>query len=312
AFSRSHPVMAGNSSLGGFVLLGITDSPQAQSLLFGLFLLVYLVTLVGNAGVVVLVGVAGSLHTPMYFFLAHFSLADVCYSTVISPRLLADLLSEERTISFAACAAQFHGFSFFATAECHLLAVMAYDRHLAICSPLLYVTVFSGRLCWHLVASSYLVAFLSATTYTSCVFGGSFCGPNQIDHFFCDASPVLQLCCSDTRSREVVVLALVALNGASTSLVILLSYFSILCTVLRMSSAQSRCRAFKTCTSHLVALSLFYGTLLFMYLQPMSSHGRLDKVVSIFYTLVTPMLNPLIYSLRNKEVKDALGKCGRR
>ena len=303
--------MGGNQTQTKFVLLGITDSPCVQAPLFGLFLLIYIVTLVGNIGIMVLVWVVPSLHTPMYFFLTHFSFADVCYSTVISPKMLADLLSENKTISFAGCMMQFHGFAFFATAECHLLAVMAYDRHVAICNPLLYVTVISSRVCWQLVALSYLIAFLSAIIYTGCMFGVSFCGPNQIDHFFCDVSPVLKLACSDTHSSEMIIFALVTLNGVSTGTIILLSYIFILRAVLRMCSAQSRSRAFNTCASHLTAISLFYGTIFFSYLQPVSSHSSLDKVASIFYTVVTPMLNPFIYSLRNKEVKSALVKCRR-
>ncbi|NWX12666.1 O1020 protein, partial [Aegotheles bennettii] len=305
-------VMEGNHTPIRFVLLGITDSPEVQTFLFGLFLLIYMVTLVANITILVLVWVVPSLHTPMYFFLAHFSFAEVCYSTVISPKMLMDLLSENKTISFAGCMMQFHSFAFLVTAECHLLAVMAYDRHVAICNPLLYVTVISSRLCWQLVASSYLVAFLSAIIYTSCAFGGSFCGPNQIDHFFCDLSPVLKLSCSDTHSSKVVISTFVAINWVSTSGIILLSYIRILHTVLTMRPARSRSRAFNTCASHLMAVSLFFGTIFFMYLQPTSSHSSLDKVASIFYTVVTPMLNPFIYSLRNKEVKGALVKWRRR
>ncbi|KQL38913.1 olfactory receptor 1038-like protein [Amazona aestiva] len=190
--------------------------------------------------------------------------------------------------------------------------MMAYARHVAICQPLLYVTIISSRVCWQLVASSYLFAFLSAIIYTWCTFGGSFCGPNHIDHFFCDEVPVLKLVCSDTRSSEILIFAFVTINEVGAIVVILLSYISILCTVLRMCSAQSRARAFHTCASHLMAVVLFFGTAFFMYLQPPSSHRSLDKVASIIYTVLTPMLNPFIYSLRNKEVKGALLKCRRR
>ncbi|EOA94712.1 Olfactory receptor 1020, partial [Anas platyrhynchos] len=177
---------------------------------------------------------------PMYFFLTHFSFTDICYSTVISPKMLVDLLSENKTISFAGCVMQFHGFAFFATAECHLLAVMAYDRYIAIHNPLLHMVVISRCICQRLVAASYLVAFLSAIVYTICTFGGSFCGPNQIDHFFCDASPVLKLVCSDTHSSEIVISITVAINAVGTGMVILLSYICILHTVLRTNSAGSR------------------------------------------------------------------------
>nr|XP_021138196.1 olfactory receptor 1020-like [Columba livia] len=304
--------MGGNHTQTKFILLGITDSPCAQALLFGLFLLIYIVTLVGNIGIMVLAWVVPSLHTPMYFFLTHFSFVDVCYSTVVSPKMLVDLLSENKTISFAGCAMQFHFFAFFATVECYLLATMAYDRYVAICNPLLYVTVISSHVRRRLVALSYLLAFLSAAIYTSCTFGGSFCGPNRIDHFFCDTGPVLKLVCSNTHTSEMVIFAFVLINTVGTSTIILVSYACILHTVLRMCSARSRSRAFHTCTSHLTAISLFYGTIFFMYLRPASSHSSLDKVTSIVYTVVTPMFNPFIYSLRNKEVKGALVKCRRR
>ncbi|NXC90654.1 O1038 protein, partial [Cercotrichas coryphoeus] len=304
--------MGGNYTQPRFILLGITDVPWAQAPLFGLFLLTYIVTLAGNIGLMVLVWVTPSLHTPMCFFLTHFSLADVCYSTVISPKMLTDLLFGNKTISWAGCVTQFHLFALFVTAECHLLAAMAYDWHVAVCQPLRYVLAVSPRACWQLVAWSYLVASLSALLYTGCTFGGSFCGPRRVDHFFCDASPVLRLACSDSRGSELAIFVLAAANGLGTGVLILLSYGRILRTVLRMRSAPSRARAFHTCASHLASVSVFYGTLFFMYLQPASRHSSRDKVASVFYTVVSPVLNPFIYSLRNKEVKAALGKCRRR
>ncbi|XP_061200123.1 olfactory receptor 5AP2-like [Neopsephotus bourkii] len=304
--------MGGNHTQTKFILLGITDSPCAQTPLFVLFLFIYIVSLVGNLSIITVVRVSPSLHTPMYFFLTHFAFIDICFSTVISPRMLADLLAEDKTISFHGCITQFLTFGFLANVECHLLAMMAYDRYVAICHPLLYVTINSSRVCWQLVASSYVFAFLSAIISTWCVFGGSFCGPNHIDHFFCDVVPVLKLMCSDTHSSELVIFAFVTINAVSASMIILLSYISIIRTVLRMCSAQSRARAFNTCASHLMAVSIFFGSGFFMYLQPQSSHRSLDKVASIFYTVVIPMLNPFIYSLRNKEVKGALLKCQRR
>ncbi|NWS36284.1 O1038 protein, partial [Polioptila caerulea] len=302
----------GNHTQPTFILLGITDAPWAQAPLFGLFLLIYVITLVGNIGLMVVVWVTPSLHTPMYFFLTHFSLADACYSTVISPKMLTGLLFGNKTISWAGCVAQFHLFALFATAECHLLAAMAYDRHVAVCHPLSYVTAMSPRACWQLVACSYLVASLSALIYTGCTFRGSFCGPRRVDHFFCDASPVLRLACSDTRGAEAAIFALAAANALGTAAVILLSYGRILRAVLGLRSAPGRARAFRTCASHVVSVSVFYGSLLFMYLQPASWHGSRDKVASVFYTVVSPMLNPFIYGLRNKEVKAALGKSRRR
>uniref|UniRef100_A0A8C6J5V1 Olfactory receptor n=1 Tax=Melopsittacus undulatus TaxID=13146 RepID=A0A8C6J5V1_MELUD len=289
--------MGGNQTQIKFILLGITDRPYAQTPLFVLFLLIYIVTLVGNVGIITLVRVSPILHTPMYFLLTHFAFMDICYSTVISPRMLADLLSEDKTISFTACMMQLFTLAFLATVECHLLAMMAYDRHVAICQPLLYVTIISSRVCWQLVASSYLFAFLSAIIYTWCVFGGSFCGPNRIDHFFCDAVPVLKLVCSDTHSTS--------LLGVSSSLVVLLSYVAIIPTILSINSAEGKRKAFSTCTSHLTTVSIFYGACFFMYLFPSSHSSRgADKWAVVLYTIVTPMLNPLIYSLRNKEVKE--------
>ncbi|XP_057289298.1 olfactory receptor 1020-like [Pezoporus wallicus] len=271
--------------------------------LFVLFLLIYTATLVR---------VSPSLHTPMYFFLSHFAFTDICYSTHTLCVMLADLLSEDKTISFSGCMMQFLTFAFFAIIECHLLAMMAYDRHVAVCQPLLYVTIISSSVCWQLVASSYLFAFLSAIICTWCVFGGSFCGLNHIDHFFCDAVPVPKLVCSDTHSTEMVIFAFITINVVGTSMIILLSYISIIRTVLRMCSAQSRARAFHTCASHLLAVALLYGTSFFTYLQPPSSHRSLEKVASIFYAMVNPMLSPFIYSLRNREVKGALLSCRRR
>ncbi|XP_061299836.1 olfactory receptor 8U3-like [Pezoporus flaviventris] len=304
--------MGANHTQTKFILLGITDSPRLQTPLFVLFLLIYIVTILGNVGIIILVRVFSSLHTPMYFFLTHFAFTDICCSTVICPRMLADLLSEDKTISFTGCMMQLLTFAFFATIECHLLAVMAYDRHFAICQPLLYVTIISSRVCWQLVASSYLFAFLTAIISTWCVFGGSFCSPNRIDHFFCELFPVIKLVCSDTHSSEMVIFAFITVNAVCANVVILLSYISIIRTVLRMCSAQSRARAFHTCASHLMAVSMYFGTGFFMYLQPPSSHTSLDKVASIFYAVLIPMLNPFIYSLRNREVKRSLVKCGRR
>ncbi|XP_061200124.1 olfactory receptor 5AP2-like [Neopsephotus bourkii] len=304
--------MGGNHTQAKFILLGITESPYAQTPLFVLFLLIYIVTLVGNLSIITVVRVSPSLHTPMYFFLTHFAFIEICYSTVISPRMLADLLAEDKTISFLGCMMQFLTFGFLADVECHLLAMMAYDRYVAICHPLFYVTIISSRFCWQLIASSYILAFLSAIISTWCVFGDSFCGPNRIDHYFCDEFPMLKLVCADTHSSEMLIFALAIINVVGMSVVILLSYISIIRTVLRMCSAQSRARAFNTCASHLMTVSIFFGSGFFMYLQPSSSHESMDKMASIFYTVVIPMFNPFIYSLRNKEVKGALLKCGRR
>ncbi|NWX77424.1 O1020 protein, partial [Alca torda] len=295
-----------NHTINKFVLLGLAESPDVQLLLFGVFLLIYVFTLLGNVGMMTLVGTDPHLHnTPMYFFLHHLSFTDACYCTVIMPNMLVSFISRNKDISFPGCVAQLYSFVFFGIVECYLLAIMAYDRYAAVCSPLRYVVMLPKTVCVWLVSASYLLGFLYAAIYTGCTFGGPFCNSNVIDHFFCDIGPLLKLSCSDRFLREKVIFAFVSLNGISTSGIILISYLYILSAVLRMRSVQSRSKAFNTCASHLMVVSLFYGTGFFMYLQPSTSHNGLDKVVAVFYTLVTPLLNPIIYSLRNREVKEA-------
>ncbi|NXY77020.1 O1020 protein, partial [Glareola pratincola] len=302
-------LMSSNHTIDKFVLLGLAESPDVQLLLFGVFLLIYVFTLLGNVGMMTLVRTDPRLHnTPMYFFLHHLSFTDACYSTVIMPNMLVSLISWNKDISFAGCVAQLYSFVFFGIVECCLLAIMAYDRYAAVCSPLRYAVMLPKMVCVCLVSTSYLLGFLYAAIYTGCTFGGPFCNSNVIDHFFCDIGPVLKLSCSDRFLREKVIFAFVSLNGISTSGIILISYLCILSAVLRMRSVQSRSKAFNTCASHLLVVSLFYGTGFFMYLQPSTSHNGLDKVAAVFYTLVTPLLNPIIYSLRNREVKEAFMK----
>ncbi|XP_059577302.1 olfactory receptor 5AP2-like [Alligator mississippiensis] len=301
-------VTEGNHTLQEFILLGLTENADIQATLFVVFLLIYLITLVGNLGIMALVRVSPQLHKPMYFFLSHFSLVDAFYSTTITPNMLVALFSDSKAISFAGCIVQCYIFVVLGLVECYLLAVMAYDRFVAICNPLLYVVIMSKRICIRLVLACYLIGFLSAGMYTGCIFGGSLCGSNIINHFYCDITPLLKLSCSCSYNNRMVVFALSSVGGAVTVMIILISYFYILSTILRMHTAQSRSKAFNTCGSHLSIVSLFYGTGFFMYLQPSSSHNGQDKVASVFYTVVTPMLNPLIYSLRNKEVKGALDK----
>ncbi|NXW97709.1 O1020 protein, partial [Larus smithsonianus] len=297
--------ISSNHTINKFVLLGLAESPDVQLLLFGVFLLIYVFTLLGNIGMMTLVRTNPHLHnTPMYFFLHHLSFTDACYSTVIMPNMLVSFISRNKDISFTGCVAQLYSFVFFGIVECYLLAIMAYDRYVAVCSPLRYVVLLPRTVCVWLVSTSYLLGFLYAAIYTGCTFGGPFCNSNVINHFFCDIGPLLKLSCSDRFLREKVIFAFVSLNGISTSGIILISYLYILSAVLRMRSVQSRSKAFNTCASHLMVISLFYGTGFFMYLQPSTTHNGLDKVAAVFYTLVTPLLNPIIYSLRNREVKE--------
>ncbi|NXK23957.1 O5AS1 protein, partial [Arenaria interpres] len=290
-----------------FILLGFTDWREVELPLFGLFLLVYATTLVGNIGLIVLVQLNTCLHTPMYYFLRNLSFLDLSCSSAIAPKMLVNLLGQQKTISLIGCATQMFLFAASADAECLILAAMAYDRYVAICHPLLYTVAMSHRFYTSMVAGAYLSGGLTSLVHTSFTFTLSFCGSNVINHFFCDIPPLLELSCSNTRLNEVLLVTLCGFIQTSTFLAIVVSYACILSTVLRIRGTDRRHKAFYTCTSHLTAVGLFYGSLLFTYLRPSSSYSLdTDKVISAFYTVVFPMLNPLIYSLRNKEVKDAL------
>ncbi|OXB69837.1 UNVERIFIED_CONTAM: hypothetical protein H355_004911 [Colinus virginianus] len=292
-----------------FVLLGFSEKRGTQAVLFVTFLLIYVITLLGNAGMITLIRLDSRLHTPMYFFLSSLSFLDICYSSSITPRVLSDLPASRKVISHSACLAQFYFYAVFATTECYLLAAMAYDRYVAICSPLLYVFSMSSRVCALLVAGSYLLGVVNATIHTGFALRLSFCGPNVINHFYCDGPPLYAISCTDPTTNEIVMFLVVGFNMLVTSVTILTSYTYILLAVLRMRTAAGKHKAFSTCASHLAAVTLFYVSAASMYSRPSSRHSKdLDKVASVFYTMVTPMLNPLIYSLRNKEVKDALAK----
>ncbi|MBZ3890824.1 Olfactory receptor 8K3 [Sciurus carolinensis] len=290
-----------------FILKGITLRPELQAPLFGLFLIIYMSTLVGNLGMVILTMVDHSLQTPMYFFLRHLALSDLGYSTAVGPKMLVNFVMDQNTISYYLCATQLAFFCVFITSELYMLSVMAYDRYVAICNPLLYTVIMSQRVCQFLVAISYLYGTFVSLLITIKIFSLPFCGYNVISHFYCDSLPLLSLLCSNTHEIEVIILILAAFNLLSSLLIVLVSYLLILIAILRMKSAEGRHKAFSTCGSHLTVVIVFYGSLIFMYIQPKSSHSLdTDKVASIFYTLVIPMLNPLIYSLRNKDVKYAL------
>ncbi|XP_021049214.1 olfactory receptor 8K3-like [Mus pahari] len=290
-----------------FVLMGITDRPELQAPLFGLFLIIYLISLIGNLGMIILTTVDSKLQTPMYFFLKHLAITDLGYSTSVGPKMLVNFVVDQNTISFKLCATQLSFFLVFIVSELFILSAMSYDRYVAICKPLLYTVIMSQKLCWVLVAIPYLYCTFVSLLVTIKIFTLSFCGYNVISHFYCDSLPLLPLLCSDTHDVELIILILAAFDLISSLLVVLVSYLLILIAILRMNSAEGRRKAFSTCGSHLTVVIVFYGTLIFMYVQPNSSHSfETDKVASIFYTLVIPMLNPLIYSLRNKDVKYAL------
>ncbi|XP_008834305.1 olfactory receptor 8J3-like [Nannospalax galili] len=290
-----------------FILKGVSDNPELQIPLFCVFLVIYLLTAAGNLGIITLTCVNSRLQTPMYFFLRHLAVINFGDATVIAPKMLANFLVSKKTTSYYACATQLGGFLVFIVAEIFMLAVMAYDRYVAICNPLLYMVVVSPRVCLLLVSLTYCFSFLTAMVVTPCVFSVSYCSSNVINHFYCDNVPLLALSCSDTSLPETVVFFFSATNLFFSMIIVLVSYFNIILAILRIRSSEGRKKAFSTCASHMVAVSVFYGTLLFMYLQPRTNHSLdTDKMASVFYTLVIPMLNPVIYSLGNKDVKCAL------
>ncbi|KAM6393266.1 olfactory receptor 5T17-like [Pluvialis apricaria] len=288
-------------------LAGLTDNPRLQVPLFVLFLFIYFITLAGNLGMVVLIRSSSQLQSPMYFFLSNLSLLDACYSSVVAPRTLMNLLMEKKTISLFGCATQLFFFIGFGTTECFLLAVMAYDRYTAICNPLLYPSIMSHRVCILLVAGSYLLGLLHSLVHTDFTFSLPFCRPAEVNHFYCGLMPVLALSCSDTRVNRHLVFGLGGLVEMVTIFAVLVSYAFILSAVSKISSAKGRYKAFSTCTSHLAVVTIFHGSILALNFRPRPSDIlSTDKTFSVFYSLVVPMLNPLIYSLRNREVKNAL------
>lgn len=286
--------------------MGITKQPELHSPLFGAFLIIYTITVVGNLGIIILTQVDSRLHTPMYFFIKHLAFIDLGNSTVICPKMLVNFVVDQNTISYYACATQLAFFLMFIISEFFILSAMAYDRYLAICNPLLYHVIMSQRLCHMLVGIPYLYSTFQALLFTIKIFTLTFCGSNVISHFYCDDVPLLLMLCSNAQEIELLIILFSAFNLISSLLVILMSYILILTVIFQMHSAEGRKKAFSTCGSHLMVVVVFYGSLLFMYMQPNSTHSfDTDKMASVFYTLVIPMLNPFIYSLRNKEVNSA-------
>ncbi|XP_012377475.1 olfactory receptor 8K5-like [Dasypus novemcinctus] len=289
-----------------FILLGVTSHPELQGPLFGVFLIIYMVTMVGNLGLIILTKVDSHLHTPMYFFIRHLAFIDLGNSTVICPKMLVNFVVDQNTISYYACAMQMAFFIIFIISEIFMLSAMAYDRYVAICNPLLYNIIMSQRACLVLMGVPYLYSIFQSLMFTTKIFTLTFCGPNIISHFYCDEVALLPMLCSNAKEIEMLAITFSAFNLISSLLVVLVSYILILMAIFQMNTAAVRKKAFSTCSSHLTVVAVFYGSLLFMYLQPKSGHSvDTDKIASVFYTLVVPMLNPLIYSLRNKEVKNA-------
>ncbi|XP_075404233.1 olfactory receptor 5AK3-like [Tenrec ecaudatus] len=296
-----------------FFLLGFGGQHKFRYVLFIVFLVIYVASMVGNIGMILLINTDSRLQTPMYFFLQHLAFVDICYTSAITPKMLQNFLVENKSISYVGCLIQLLVYVIFATTDCYLLAAMALDRYVAICNPLRYPIVMSRAVCIQLVASSYVIGSINSSIHTGFTFSRSFCRSNIVNHFFCDVPPLLSLSCSSIHMNIMMLLVFVGFNLMFTVLAVIFSYIYIISAILKMSSTSGRKKAFSTCASHLTAVTIFYGTLSYMYLQPPSKNSEENmKVASTFYGIVIPMLNPLIYSLRNKEVKEALKLMGKR
>ncbi|XP_053901065.1 olfactory receptor 6F1-like [Malaclemys terrapin pileata] len=292
-----------------FILLGFGNLPQLQTLLFLLFLVIYIVTMAGNILIIAVVVADQHLHTPMYFFLGNLFCLETCYTSTILPKVLASLRTRDRTISFSGCITQFYIFGSLASTECLLLSVMSYDRYLAVRKPLHYAAFLNGRFCLQLTACSWVSGFLAPLPTMLLISQLTFCSPSEVDHFFCDLSPIIKLACSDTFMLEIYAFVLCSILTLPPFLLTLVSYVSINTTILRIPSTTRRQKAFSTCSSHLIVVTIFYGTLVIVYLLSDSDALRdLNKKFSVFYGVLTQLVNLLIYSLRNKKVKEALRK----
>ncbi|KFO89168.1 Olfactory receptor 1052, partial [Buceros rhinoceros silvestris] len=295
------------TSVAELVLEGLSERAEVKAALFVLLLLIYTLTLLGNMGIIVVIWGDPQLHTSMYFFLGSLSMVDICFSSVTAPRTLVNFLLERKTISFTGCMGQAFFYTVFVTTGCFLLAVMAYDWYVAICNPLLYSSVMTHRLCIWLVVGSYIGGVLNSIIQVTFIIRLPFRSSNVINHFFCDVPLLLALSCASTYINSMILFSMAGVIELSTISTILISYIFICFAMLRIRSSEGRQKAFSTCVSHLTAVTMLRRTTIFIYLRPSSSYSpNTDKVVSIFYTLVIPMLNPLIYSLRNQEVKSAL------
>ncbi|CAO2597584.1 Olfactory receptor 10AG1 [Lemmus lemmus] len=304
-----------HSTLVEFILLDFSDAPNFQEFLFGVFLIIYLIIVISNSFIIIITRTDSSLQSPMYFFLGNFSFSEICYVSVILPRLLTSLYRQDRSISFMACATQMYLFLVLGATECLILTVMAYDRYVAICNPLLYPLIMNNTFCIQLATGCWVSGVPVHIGFTYWIFSLPFCRSNQLNHFFCDVPPVVSLACGDTLMLEIVIYVIALLVVTIPFMLILGSYVKIISTILKLPSATGRTKAFSTCSSHLIVVALLFGSGIITYLRPKSSysakssHSALsDKLLSLFYTIVTPMFNPMIYSLRNKDVIAALGR----
>ncbi|XP_014696179.2 olfactory receptor 1L4-like [Equus asinus] len=298
-----------SSSTSGFMLLGISSNPHLQKPLFAIFLIIYLVTLVGNVLIILAIHSDSRLHTPMYFFLSNLSFMDICFTTDIVPKMLVNFLLETKSISYVGCLIQMYFFIAFGNTDSYLLASMAIDRLVAICNPLHYGVVMNPRRCLLMLLVSCTISHLHSMLHVLLISHMSFCASHVIKHFFCDTQPVVKLSCSDTSSTQIVVMTESLAVIATPFLCILFSYLRIIITVLRIPSAAAKWKAFSTCGSHLTVVVLFYGSIIYVYFRPLSLYSVMkDRVATLMYTVVTPMLNPFIYSLRNQDMKMGMRK----
>ncbi|XP_006112377.2 olfactory receptor 10A4-like [Pelodiscus sinensis] len=308
AYSNSIPVK--NQTISGeLILVGFSYLGELQILLFLVLLVIYVITLLGNLLVILLIKLNASLHSPMYFFLVNLSFLEIFFTSSMAPQLLVHLLVEEKTISLAGCAAQMYVSTIMGLTECCLLAAMAYDRYVAICQPLHYTTIMSGRACAQLAGASWFFGISVEVAQITWIFSLPFCGSNRIHHFICEIPPVLKMACADTSKNEIMVLTVTVVFIMGPFVLIILSYVLIISTVLKVPSAEGRRKAFSTCSSHFMVVTLFYGLALITYLGVKSSSSpESNQMISLMNIIVSPMLNPIIYTLRNKEVKGALRK----
>uniref|UniRef100_A0A8D1LY95 Olfactory receptor n=1 Tax=Sus scrofa TaxID=9823 RepID=A0A8D1LY95_PIG len=292
-----------------FTLTGFTDHPDLRTILFLVFLTIYLITMVGNLGLVALIFIERHLHTPMYIFLGNLALMDSCCSSSITPKMLQNFFSKDSIISLYECMAQFYFLCLAESADCFLLAAMAYDRYVAICNPLQYHTRMSKKLCIQMTTAAYIAGNLHSMIHVGLLFRLTFCRSHQINHFFCDVLPLYRLSCVDPYINELMILILAGFIQIFTITTVIISYLFILFIIFTMKSNKGRRKALSTCASHFLSVSIFYGSLIFMYVRPNSvKEEEKEKPVAVFYTIVIPLLNPFIYSLRNKEVMTVMKK----
>ncbi|KAG9464644.1 hypothetical protein GDO78_019618 [Eleutherodactylus coqui] len=293
-----------------FILLGLSDIPYLQVIYFLMFFVMYITTLAGNLLLIIVVRINLTLQTPMYFFLSNLSFIDICFSSTIVPKILINTLGKDRRISLLGCAFQMYFSLALGATECIILAVMAYDRFVAICMPLHYNTIMSKKLCITLAVGSWMACFVNSSIHVFITFQLPYCKSHHISHFFCEIPPLLQLSCRDTRLNEIAMYVSAGILVMMAFFLTLISYIHIISTIFRIQSSQRRQKVFSTCASHLTVVTLYYGTIMFMYLRPRSAYlPETDKTISIIYTVVTPMLNPFIYSVRNTDVKLTIKNC---